>query len=530
MNRKLKKALSLLLCFVMAASVALPAMAAEESYPVVYLEGYGDALYKSDSKRSGDTKIYPTNADVGAIVKEALEPCLKELANGLITDNYDKYCDELYNAVAPIYKDLVLDKNGEASDGSGDGYNPKTQKLSLKKYSDTLSGYRFHYDWRLSPLDVADELKIYIDRVKAHTGKSKVALVGRCLGGNMISAYLAKYEAHAAESVSSVVMYVSSSNGIKAIGGLFSGNIVLTDDNIDRFANYYLPEKELISDDELVVFITSLITFINEARLLGVGTDALQTIVDNVKDELVPRIALACYASFPSYWAMVDTASYEEARDFIFKGVEDEYAGMIKKIDSYYYNVQVNVDETMKRLEEKGVSFGVISKYNLPVLPVYAEADEQSDGFTGVEETSFGGTSAKMDKVLSKSYIDSLETTKYLSPDHKIDASTCLFPETTWFIKDITHAAFPACIDALISSFVNSNGTMTIDTDESFPQYLQFNADTETLSAVEGLDPEVPQKGSGESIFASVIRFFTALMTFIRRLLNGELENLFAKA
>lgn len=529
MKKLLKKVISLAVCLLMVFSaVSVAAAAAEEKYPVIYIEGYGDGLFKSDSKRSEETRIYPTNADVGAIIKEALEPCLKELANGLITDNYDKYCDELYNAVAPIYKDLVLDKNGEASDGSGDGYDPKTQKLSLKKYSDTLSAYRFHYDWRLSPMDVADELKIYIDRVKTHTGKSKVSLVGRCLGGNMISAYLAKYEDHAAESVNSVVMYISSSNGIKAIGGLFSGNIVLNDDNVDRFANYYIPEKELISDDELVVFVTSLITFINEAKLLGLGTDALQKIVDTVKNDLVPRLALSCYASFPSYWAMVDTATYEEARDFIFKGIEDEYAGMIKKIDSYYYEVQTDIGETMKRLEKSGISFGIISKYNLPALPVYAEADEQSDGFTGVEETSFGATSAKLDKVLSKKYIDSLETTAYLSPDNKIDASTCLFPKTTWFIKDITHANFPACIDVLISSFIYSNGAMTTESNETFPQYLQFNAESSTLTPVEGPDPEVPSKGSGESIAIAVVRFFTSLLNFIRRLINGDFKNLFA--
>lgn len=528
MNKTFKKIFALTLCLILTLSVAAPAaIAAEEEYPIVYLEGYGDGLFKSDSKRSEDTRIYPTNADVGAIVKQALEPCLKELANGLITDNYDKYCDELYNAVAPIYKDLILDKNGEASDGSGDGYNPATQKLSLKKYSDTLRGYRFHYDWRLSPMDIADELKIYIDRVKEHTGKSKVSLVGRCLGGNIISAYLAKHESHASASIKSVVMYISSSNGIKAIGGLFSGNIVLKDDNIDRFAAYYIPQKELISDDGISELVTSLITFINEARVLGLGADALQTIVDTVKADLVPRLALACYGSFPSYWAMVDTETYEEARNFIFKGLENEYAGMIEKIDDYYYNVQLTIEATMKRLEEKGVSFGIVSKYNLPALPVYAEADEQSDGFTGVRETSFGATSAKLEKVLSKEYISSLESTAYLSPDHKIDASTCIFPETTWFIKNITHADFPACIDELISSFVYSNGTMTIHSNEKFSQYMEFDEEASTISPVEGLDEKEPEKGSKESIFTSVIRFFTALMNFIRRLINGDFENLF---
>ena len=51
--------------------------------------------------------------------------------------------------------------------------------LIWKSYSSELSGYRFAYDWRLSPYDIADELKAYIENVMAATGKDKVNLVGR---------------------------------------------------------------------------------------------------------------------------------------------------------------------------------------------------------------------------------------------------------------------------------------------------------------------------------------------------------------
>lgn len=123
MKRNFKKALSLMLCLIMTVAVMAPAAAAESNpYPVVYLEGYGGALYAEDGNTSSE-QIYPTGADVGGTIKEAILPCLKELANGLVTDNYDKYADALYNAAAPIWKDLVLNKDGTAKGTSGDFEN-----------------------------------------------------------------------------------------------------------------------------------------------------------------------------------------------------------------------------------------------------------------------------------------------------------------------------------------------------------------------------------------------------------------------
>ena len=527
MNRKIRKALSLLLCLIMTLAIMAPAAsAANHPYPIVYLEGYGANLYTEDGNTSSE-QIYPTGADVGATIKEALMPCLKELANGLVTDNYDKYCDSLYNAVAPIYEDLLLDKNGNASDGSGDAF--KKDEVVFKNYDANLSGYRFGYDWRLSPLDLAEDLKNYIDIVKTKTGAEKVSLVGRCLGGNIVSAYLAKHTKHAKENLDTVSMYVSSSKGINMLGALFAGEIVLNENNIERFADFLLDYKgELISDPEIKSLIDTLIPFLNEIKALGLGMDALQVIVDKVKDELVPRVALACYGGYPSYWAMVTPDMYPKARDYVFSGErKTEYAGMITKLDAYYYDVQLTMDETMKYLSDNGVKFGIFAKYNLPVIPVHAKGDEQSDMFTGVKEASFGATAAKLDKTLTDSYINSLADKKYLSPDNKIDASTCMFKDTTWFIKDCVHAVFPDSMDDLMAEFINSKGTMTVFTSEKYPQFLQYNAADESITPVEGTDPEVPEPGSSEKRFSAFIRFFTTILNFFKKLFSGDFENLF---
>ena len=524
----MKKVLSLVLCLLMLVSVMVPAAsAANHPYPVVYVEGYGDTLYSVDGNKNSEV-IYPTGADVGGTVKEALMPCLKELANGFVTDNYDKYADALYNAAAPIWADMVLNKDGTANGTSGDEYVNGVPHYKTYTVNGYLSGYKFGYDWRLSPMDIADELKTYIDNVKSATGATKVALVGRCLGGNMVSAYLAKYPEHAKANVDSVMLYVTSSNGIKLLDAFFTGEIVLDENNIERFADYLFNNKIIISDPDLKSLVDTLVPFFNEIKMLGLGMDVLQFIVDKVKDNLIPRLGLACYLGFPSFWSMISADKYPQAKAYMFAGErETEYAGMIAKLDDYYYNVQLKIDDVINDLEAAGVKFGVIAKYNVPALPLYAEADEQADFFTGIENASLGATAAKLDKTLSDSYINSLADKKYVSPDKKIDASTCRFPDKTWFVKDISHDDFPDSISYLIADFFNSKGAMTVFDNEKYPQYLQYNVEDESISPVAGLDPEVPENGSNEKRFSSFIRFFTSILNFFRKLFNGDFENLF---
>lgn len=527
----MKKILALILALIMLMSVAAPAVYATDvitQTPVIFIRGASRYLYESDDVMSDETQIFPLNVDLGEHLSNVLKPCLEELAKGVVTDNYDAYCDELYNACAPLYEDVILDKNGEASDGSGDGTNVYKFDRPRKSKNFGLWDYDFGFDLRLSPLEIADDLKIYIDLVKEATGKDKVAIVGRCFGGNVVSAYLEKYKEHAIENVESVIMYISSTAGVDSIGALFAGEIKLDADNVDRFVEYVSNDMGVIEDKDMQSLITASVDLLNYAKVLGIGTDTLQYIVDKVKDNLVPRLALASYGTFPSYWSMVPTKYFEKAKAMIFSGKEEEYAGLIEKIDAYYNTVQLNYEDTMKYLDSQGVKISVVSKYNLPVLPLYDGADAQSDFIAETRAVSFGATTAKLDKTLSTDYINSLEDTRYISPDLKIDASTCLFPDKSWFIKDLYHFEFPDSCNYLLGAIIEY-GQLTVFDNELYPQYIAYDVETDTISPVTGTDPERPAEGSGEERFSIMIRFFTAIMNFFTKLFNGEFSfgNLF---
>ena len=159
MKRFFSAILTLIMLFVMAVP-AFASTAGDEEYPVIYLSGFGSALY-SDNQPTPETQVYPLKVDVKSIVSEKLRPILKELPGGFITGNWDVYCDRIFDAFAPIFEDVKLDNNGEASDGSGNAIDVLTKPIPVKSSGYELWDYQFNYDWRLSPMIVVDSLKDY---------------------------------------------------------------------------------------------------------------------------------------------------------------------------------------------------------------------------------------------------------------------------------------------------------------------------------------------------------------------------------
>lgn len=294
----MKRIISVLLCAVLAISVAIPAFAAEpEEFPIIYVTGaQTNHIYSAENER-----IYPTGNDAGAILKQAFKPCLEKLAEGMITGNYDPYVQEFYNALAPAFEKVILDKNGEVSDGSHPKYHSSTIEVSNKQSNYIWSDFRFWYDWRESPIKSAAELKNYIDKVRKATGKKKVELVGRCYGANVIAAYFVLYKEHAAENVSDIAYYSSSAWGIDFLSALFTGDIYLDETAISSFVDYYMEHKDIIEDESTKNLIVTMVELFSQVKVLGLAGDALLRVVNQFKADLIPKAVLACVGSWPSY-------------------------------------------------------------------------------------------------------------------------------------------------------------------------------------------------------------------------------------
>ena len=492
----MKKILAVILSVLMIFGVMAPCVgAANEKSVTIYIEGYGDGLNGKSGKQA-----FPVDLGLVDKIKDMLFDLLSDLAWAKLTGDYSAYSDGLYELIAPAYADLKLDKNGEATDENGNpyfglGFDPLERiEFSGGRFSNGY--YRFRYDWRLSVEYNAGLLEKFIDNVVGNTGATKVNLVGRCLGGNIISAFLQNASAESIARLDKVVMYIPSTLGVEFISALFSGKIVLDPDAIDNYVNYSLADNDILGlskDDPLLETLTTIVDFVNQIYVLGYGTDVVEDIVQSVKDDALARILRDSYASFPSFWSMVCPDDLEDAISLVYNTPElqEEYSGMIDKIRSYHYNVQLNAEDKMLELEEKGVEIMVISKYNYADFPLSADAGQQSDGTAATVATSFGATVADFGSTLSEKYIKEMDgdALRYLSDDKMIDASTCTLPDTTWFIKNCYHSAFPQCVDDLIDAFIVSEG-MKINTYEQYSQYLKYDGDTDTLSTVTGLDEE----------------------------------------
>lgn len=510
----MKKIISLLLNCLLIFFFCVPAFATDEERPTVYVTGARVThIYAADG-----TSIFPNEGvDEAQVIKDAIKPCLEKLALGMIVNDYEAWAEEFHAALIKVMGKIPLDKNGEVTDGS---YPEHPYNYSLPKKTSGYGDYdyRLWYDWRTSPLDTAELLKKYIEEVKAVTNEEKVNITGRCYGANVVQAYLALYPEHALENVDDVAYLSSSVDGIDALGALFCGDIELEDQAITNFVDYYMENGDLIEDEVTRTFIMTAVELFNEVKVLGITGDALELFVNRVRKDVFPLVLKDVFGGWPSYWAMVPAERYEEAKAFVFEGVEDEYAGFIRKCDDYYKNVQLKAVETIKALDKQGIDFYMISKYNFPDFPIFEGATALSDGNTTVKRQSFGATCADHGTVFTDKYIKSLEDTKYLSPDKQINAATCLFPETSYFIKNMHHETFPGEINRLAMDVMNKEATVS---GGEYSQFLLYDGSGQ-LKVVEGPDESAKTEAKGP--LAALFRFLAAFYQMIKKLFSGELS------
>lgn len=508
MSKKMKTLLSVVLVIIMTFSAVVPVFAvrtAETDLPIVYVKGAGREIYAEDG-----TMIMPFDIEPEDQIMAQWEPLLKAFGNSVLANDWSIYCDKLTRVIKNIYKEVTLDNNGEATDGSYIIPSPAPKK---KTSNYVLSDYIFNYDSRLDPWEVAESMDEYINAVLEATGKNKVQLVGRCLGGNYVAAYLTRY---GADKVDTCVLYVPSTMGTVVCSGTFSGTFKFDPDVINDYVN-----TNLTDDSDLSGLINSVVSVTHSLSMLQPGTDIAESVYKQIANQLIPDLLIASYATMPAYWSMVDDEHFERAKNFVFGDKKAQYSGLIEKIDNYHYNVMNEFDVTLRRLQEEGLKVAVVAKYNTALPPIFENSSVQADGTIELDKLSFGATSANMGEVLSRSYLNSLKgtgATKYVSKDTIIDASTCVLPDNTWFIKNSTHEDFNTAINKLIYAILGSKDQFTIWDDPSYPQYLDYDKANNKLTPVTKPDPTGETGNENNNFIEKLVAAFQKIVLFFKSL------------
>ncbi len=490
MKKVVSIVLAVLLVFLCVSSVSFAADKPDNYYatdlPTVYIVGQGGYLYEKDE--NGKSVLYfPIEIEDGYIgdrCKELIKPLLK----GIVLDRWDEYCDLLVDAINNILGHVGLDSNGDPKPNQNlFGVSARDLKDADGKYplrgesEGSYATYSFAYDWRLDPIYTAGRLNEYIENVKAATKQDKVNIVARCLGGDIALTYLKLF---GNDSVNKTVLFSTGIEEFETIGALFSGQVQLDAAGLSRFVDGLRVSKDY-QDIPLLDLAAVMIRLMNQNYQLGLPVRLLQRLWNNIYQNVLPRVLIASYGSFPSFWAFVSDEYYDDAKQFIFGGKEAEYAGLIEKIDTYHETIKPFKKDIIRNAEEVGNNVYLLAKYGLQMAPILKDPEIMGDSLLETVSATAGATCSKINGVLSKDYRAAAAangTDKYISLDQKIDASTGILPDNTWFIKNLPHMDFNAPTGDLLETILNFDGNMTVFDDERFPQYLFYDEDAFTIS------------------------------------------------
>lgn len=460
----MKKIISLFLSIVMFALMLAPVFNANavSSSPAIMIEGRAaDTVFKD----ADGNQIYPITLDKDYILNAVAE-CIPYLATGLATGDLDPWAKKVAEAIEPMYEKFIPDKTGKIVEGT----HPPIVSGKDTWLVPWMSGieYNFKYDWRMDPYDIVDYLQGFIDTIKEKTGCEKVSLIGRCYGGSIISTYLSKY-GH--DDIDTVVYYCSTIKGCPAASCAFAGEFSLDPKNLQGL----LESNDIIDDPVVLEFLRSTLNFINSLSGLDSTAAALEKLVnETLYPALAKRVMPVWYGRLPAYWGMIKPEKYEKAKKLIFGGNEEEYGEFIARIDRYH-DIQLGIEDLLAQYREEGMKLAFIAKCNFKIdPPLFKCGNVNSDNTVETSAQSLGATVADIGKTLSDSYIANVDP-EYISSDHVIDASTCAFPDVTWFIKDIDHYNFAWNIDEMMNTICKSADEMTVYSSEKYPRFMKYS-------------------------------------------------------
>lgn len=570
MKKISKKMISVILTLIMVVGLAMPASAnlsefvsqSKSDIPVIRISGDGEQLVDENGNKvfhykdfaslleSDDEEDEEAEGD-NAILEATANILMPFLIDGLLTNNWDPYYKNLQTEIGELFENSLLDKDGNPQYGTG-LRTRRIEEMENKRHNDqawyTSDGrkyyiqdrYWYHYDWRLDPLETAAEFKLFIDDVLDSTGCNEVGIIATCLGTNVITAYLAAYPEHAAAHVRGVAFDGSVVGGAEMLSEAISGKF-----NIDAAAI----NRTLIDCGAIGMF--NIDSFINTTLEMLDRTGVLDTVLGVTKEWIYYKLvegvtsalALSTFYTWPNYWACVSPEDYDTAMHYVF-GDENsekrkEYAGLVAKLDNYNTLVRQRVPEILTQAKESGINIGIISKYGFQTLPICETNYLVSDQFASVGRSSFGATTGTIYEDLSDEYIAERTEAgfgKYISPDKQIDASTCLFPESTWFIKGSSHSNWSDWEVRQLYEIASSKEQLTIYNSCWPSQFVVFNyidindpkrgsieamttenCDTENWEAEEKLENPTSQLGK---IFVAVSSLLTWIMDLFRKILK----------
>ena len=402
------------------------------------------------------------------------------LAKMLITQKDNGFTDAVYEAAKPVFWRQATNPDGTPVQNlQVVKYNKSFASLTQEQIDNLFKNiplqsicekigydhvYYFAFNIIGDPMATARELDQFIQMVKEQTGHKKVNILNASLGASIFTAYCEQFKDKG--DVEKVVNVVALNNGSLILRDIYAGNLDLSDESLYRD---FFPSAFANSDGTKTTgYLVNLLIRLMPKKIL-VGT--LNAVMNGAMDAM-----LRCA---PNFWAMIPKEDYPALADKWLSG--PKYAECRAKTDAFY-RAQLHLENNLKYMtEEKGLEFNNVCGYNLRFSYITSilgllgsDKTVNSDSVIHIQSTSMGATAAPAGQQLPADYLAAHAGSKYISPDKSVDASTCAFPDNTWFFLNQPHedaGTNSACMNLVGELFLNLD-FKNINSDPSrFPQF-----------------------------------------------------------
>ncbi len=417
--------------------------------------------------------------DKDKLFQKAVTKTVKEIFS---TQASDKNGEPIENLKTVSYKTSVGEMSQEDRDYfyrmipmktlTEDTIDVSTGEVAIDAILDENDLYLYAFPLIGDPMKSAEGLDEYIQFVKDKEGVDKVNIVTISLGGTILTAYMELYKNTGYPDINRIVNVVSCLQGTDIMGDFFLREFKINDPNHPEYEQFFFNEflpmvMEANADSPALGYLINV-------ALKIMPKEVVYSLLTGAVDGIVETLLHNC----PQFWSMIPTDRYEDAKAKYSEIWEDEeYAVLAKKLDAFQ-TARLNLNTNLKDFAADGRLVHSVAGYDLS----YAEQDynffgamrssdtTNSDGVIDVDSASLGATYAVAGTYLPDDVAFSSDA--LVSPDGSIDASTCLFPQNTWFFDGQYHeVGRNDVIISLIGRLINGEIKSTADLSSEFPQF-----------------------------------------------------------